>query len=113
MKVTYTTKDKQFVFEFDAQGTKDALQQVAHVQEVFEQEKCGHCGKRNFRYVHRMVGEDHYYEIQCKDCFFKLGLGQPKKDSGNLYPRRRHNKTKQAIGTNGWHKFDATDEAEE
>jgi len=106
VKMKYTTPDKQFTFELEARDNKELLEQLSALQDIFEQPRCTNCGKRNFRYLVREVEGDKYYEIQCKDCGFKLQLSQSKKGNA-LYPRRKNQKTGKAIGPkgDGWHKW--------
>lgn len=106
-KYTYKTWGGKLVVEFEASDTKKLVEELAAIQDVCEQKECSNCKGGDFRFVHRLVGDDNYYELKCNTCFFKLGFGQPKKTK-NLYPRRYNNKTKQPIGPkkDGWHKFE-------
>jgi DNA-directed RNA polymerase subunit RPC12/RpoP len=41
--------------------------------------ECGHCGGPNLSPQGRVVEDNSYFEIKCKDCGFRLPLGQHKK----------------------------------
>ena len=108
MKASYKTLGGKLLVEFEANDTKSLVEEIAAVQEVCEQEECTNCGNSDFKFVVRTVGDDKYYELKCNTCYYKLGFGIPKKGKPNLYPRRRNQKTKEAIGPkkDGWHKFE-------
>lgn len=106
-KASYKAFGGKLLVEFEYNDTKTLVEEIASVQEL-EQEKCSNCNGNDFTFVVRQVGDDKYYEIKCKKCYFKLGFGIPKKGKPNLYPRRRNQKTKEPIGPkkDGWHKFE-------
>jgi cytochrome c5 len=114
-KATYTTLGGRMVIEMEFATTEELVEKIAHIQDVCEQEKCTHCNGNDFRFVFRTVGDDKYYELECKKCHFKLGFGIPKKGERNLYPRRKNQKTKAPIGPkkDGWHYFDKNADTDE
>ena len=102
MKVKYTSANGRFEIEFEVSSQKQLFEEIASFQEVFEQSKAG---KKNYRFVVRRVGDDRYYELLCLDDGEKLGFGVNKKEPDKLFPRRRNTKTKEPIGTYGWHTY--------
>ena len=87
MKVIYRPSDK-LQFELEGSGQKEIFKELAVVQEIFGEEKCGSCGKNNLRYLVRNVDDNNYYEIRCNDCGAILSFGQHKK-GGTLFPKRK------------------------
>lgn len=70
----------------------DVFRELAHAQEIFEQEKCGHCGNDKLRFIARQdEDKNEYFELGCTvpGCRAKLPFGLNKKDKGNMYPKRR------------------------
>ncbi len=116
MKIRYTSSDKRLTFEFESPGVKEAFEDIAAVQEIFEQDVCGNpnCGSTNLRFSKRDIEGNGYYEVVCKDCDHKLAFGQ-RKVGGALFPKRVNTKTKKPIGTfgNGWHKYVSKEELED
>lgn len=106
MKVNYKSKNGQFEVQFDAVNNKDLFEQIASFQEIFEQ---GKKGGTNYRFVVRQVGKHKYYELLCLNDGEKLGFGLREDDPDQMFPRRKNHKTGEAIGDNGWHKYDPND----
>lgn len=102
MKAKLQANDK-LSFEFEGDDQKAIFKQIAVVQEVFDENKCGECGNADLRFVVRTVEENDFYEIQCKKCYSKLTFGQHKKGK-TLFPKRKDDDGK-FIGKNGWHKY--------
>ncbi len=91
--------------EFETEQTKkEVFQQLASVQEVFGNESCGKCKKRNLRFVVRTVDENDYHEIRCVSCGAKLSFGANKK-GGGLFPKRKDEDGYLPDG--GWMKWDS------
>ena len=78
MKVTYKASDK-LSFELEGAGQKEIFKELALIQEIFSEEKCGLCGKNNLRFIVRNVEGNDYYELRCNDCGAVLAFGQHKK----------------------------------
>lgn len=110
MEVQYKTTDGKMVFKLSGE-VKDIFQQVADVQEVFEQTACGCCGERNIRYRVResVVGKDTYlyYELKCNDCHARFEFGQAK-DMKSLFPKRKDAEGKWK-GNGGWEQYQPQD----
>lgn len=79
------------IITVEEDATNDLFEGLSHAQEVFDQEKCGHCGETNLRFVVRQDDKDNkYYELHCTQgkCRARLPFGLAKK-GGNLYPKKR------------------------
>lgn len=102
MKVIYKPNDK-LQFELEGSGQKEIFKELAIIQEVFSEEKCGLCGSTNFRFVVRNVDGNDYYELRCQDCGGILAFGQHKK-GGTLFPKRKDDNNNW-LDHGGWHKW--------
>ena len=104
MKVTYKASDK-LQFELEASGQKEVFKELAIIQEIFAEEKCGVCSCPNLKYVVRNVDSNDYYELRCNDsrCGAILSFGQHKK-GGTLFPKRKDEENKY-LPNKGWHKW--------
>lgn len=74
-----------------AEGEKetDVFEQIASMQEVFGQQKCGKCSCEMLRFVVRQnCNDDKFYEIRCMNpkCRAVLVFGCRKK-GGGLFPK--------------------------
>ena len=110
MKVRYTTKDSSLTFEFEGPDNKAVFDELAGIQEIFEQEKCGACGESSFRFSKRNVDKYVYRELVCTNCWHRLSFGQQQKD-GSLFPQRK-DKDGNVKGKNGWYKWQDDEEEE-
>lgn len=72
--------------EQEVPGVKPAFAMIAHLQEVFGNKKCGHCGSPHIRLCHRTPQGYEYFSVKCDDCGHELKFGQ-QKDSGKLFPK--------------------------
>lgn len=96
--------------EADKQTT--LFEQLASLQEVFGQEKCGKCGCTNLQFsVREDADENKYYELKCTNlqCRAVLAFGQRKK-GGALFPRRKQSDDdgeKKYLPDNGWMRYNA------
>jgi len=80
------------IIEAEGETEADLFENISSAQEVFEHEKCGHCGGVDLRFVVRQDDEENkYYELHCRDtrCRARLPFGQAKKPKGKLYPKRK------------------------
>lgn len=104
MKVKYKANDK-LEFELEGSGQKEVFKELATIQEIFAEEKCGVCGCTNLKFVVRNVDSNDYYEIRCGDtrCGAILSFGQHKK-GGTLFPKRKDDEGKY-LPNKGWHKW--------
>ena len=106
MKVTYRATDK-LVFELEGSGQKEIFKELALIQEIFSEEKCGLCGSTNLKFIVRNVDNNDYFELRCNDCGAILSYGQHKK-GGTLFPKRKDEEGNY-IPNKGWHKWVAKD----
>lgn len=102
MKVLYKSSDK-LQFELEASGQKEIFKELALIQEIFSENKCGMCGKNNIKHIVRSVDGNDYYELKCSDCNAILSFGQHKK-GGTLFPKRKDDNNVY-MPHNGWHKW--------
>jgi hypothetical protein len=103
MKAKYKVGDK-LEFELDGAGQKELFKEIASIQEIFGETKCGICGSENIKFVVRVVDDNEYYELRCMDCGAILSYGQHKK-GGTLFPKRKDADGKW-MKNNGWYKYD-------
>lgn len=93
MKAILKITDKLTV-EFECDEANTLFEEIASVQEVFGEEKCGRCKSVDVRYTVRVDEEENkYYELACQniDCRARLVFGCKKKPKGALYPKKRWN----------------------
>jgi hypothetical protein len=102
MKVTYKANDK-LQFELEGSGQKEVFKELSLIQEIFSEDKCGACGKNNFKFVVRNVDSNDYYELRCNECSAVLSFGQHKK-GGTLFPKRKDDEGTY-LPNKGWHKW--------
>lgn len=108
MRVTYITPNNRMRFEFDADSEKTAFDQIAAIQEVFEESQCGLCqGKNVFMQVRCPNNKDVYYNLRCRDCGAELDVGQGR-DGKTLFIRKFDKDTKQALPHGGWKRWQPT-----
>lgn len=102
MKVIYRASDK-LSFELEASGQKEIFKELALIQEIFSEDKCGLCKKTNLKFIVRNVDGNDYYELRCMDCGAVLAFGQHKK-GGTLFPKRKDDENNW-LPDNGWYKW--------
>lgn len=111
MKLTYKINEK-LECQVEGDEQKEIFKELATLQEIFGEEKCGCCGG-NFRFVVRNVDGNDYYELRCNDskCNAILAFGQHKK-GGTLFPKRKDDDGNY-LPNKGWHKWskDAKDKS--
>ena len=73
----------------EGETVHDLFSQISQVQETFEDTRCRCCNQTNIKYVHRIVEDNDFYEIQCQNskCRAKLVFGTSKAEK-KLYPKR-------------------------
>lgn len=83
-----------------AEGEKqtEVFEELAQLQEIFGEGKCGKCGSTELRFVVRQVEDDKYYELRCTKCYATLSYGSKKKPAGNLFPHRKENDNESIMG---------------
>lgn len=102
MKVIYNVNNK-LAFELEGSGQKEIFKELALIQEIFGEERCGLCNKDNLRFIVRNVDGNDYYELRCGDCGAILAFGQHKK-GGTLFPKRKDDEGNY-LPNKGWHKW--------
>lgn len=102
MKVLYKANDK-LTFELEGSGQKEVFKELAVIQEIFSEEKCGLCSSANLKFVVRNIEGNDYYELRCGDCGGILAFGQHKK-GGTLFPKRKDDNGT-ILPNKGWHKW--------
>lgn len=102
MRASYKVSDK-LQFEVEGEGQKEIFKELAAIQEIFGETKCGVCGSENIKFVVRAVDDNEYYELRCMDCGAVLAFGQHKK-GGTLFPKRKDDKG-EYMPNRGWYKW--------
>lgn len=102
MKLRYKVNSK-LEFELEGEGQKEIFKELAAVQEIFGEEKCGLCGSTNLKFVVRNVDGNDFYELRCAECGAILAFGQHKK-GGTLFPKRKDDEGNW-LPNKGWHKW--------
>lgn len=108
MKVKYKPNAK-LEFELEGSGQKEIFKELATVQEIFSEEKCGVCKKDHIKFVVRNVDSNDYYEMRCLSCGATLAFGQHKK-GGTLFPKRK-DENNNWLDNNGWYKWNKNQES--
>lgn len=118
IQANYQTKNGQLTFQVEGKEQRDIFEQIASIQEVFDENTCGLCKKNNLRFIVRNVDDNNFYEYHCTDCGARLSLSQNKK-GGTLYPVRKLKGNKPAtvndegpfdFKTKGWYKWERKSE---
>lgn len=107
MKANYKVNDR-LEFEVEAGGQKEMFKELATLQEIFGEEECQLCNKKNIRFVVRTVDDNDYFELRCGDCGAILSFGQHKK-GGTLFPKRKDD-SGTYLPNKGWHKWTGKDQ---
>ena len=107
----------ELTLEIECKEQKNLFEDIASIQEVFENQSCTLCTQHGpVRFVVRTVEEDLYYEYRCDSCGARLNLSVNKK-GGTLYVVRKLKDGMPAkvtdtppfdFRTKGWYKFDKT-----
>lgn len=98
-----------------AEGEKqtEVFEELAQLQEIFGESKCGKCGNTELRFVVRLANDDRFYELRCPKCWATLSYGVKKKGNA-LFPHRKENENKSIMGLEpgtalpdkGWLQYD-------
>jgi hypothetical protein len=88
MKVRYATANSRLQFEFEAASTKEAVEFLAVIQELFEETTCQQCGSEHVKFDVRNYDGNTYYKLRCDDCYATLDFGQ-RRDGVNLFLKRK------------------------
>src|ERR1022692_1171417 len=104
MKVSYVTANARLTFEFESENDKTLVTQLAHIQEVFEEETCGCCKSERIRFDVREFDGNFYYKLLCDDCGATLDFGQHK-TGDTLFVKRFEKDTREALPNRGWYQY--------
>lgn len=109
MKVSYTSANCRLTFEFESDNDKTLVTNLAHIQEVFEEQTCGCCKSERIRFDVREFDGNHYYKLFCDECHATLDFGQHK--TGNtLFTKRFEKDTRDPLPNRGWYQYKKADE---
>ena len=106
----YFRPHTRLTFEIDGEKQNEIFEQLAHVQEMTEQ-NCGKCQASSDTLVFqvRVVDDNKFYELRCSKCKAILAFGSHKK-GGTLFPKRHQTNEdgeREWLPDNGWMKWDA------
>jgi hypothetical protein len=68
MKVLYKANDKM-QFEVEGGGQKELFKEIAQIQEIFGEDKCGMCKKDNIKLSVRTIEDNDYFELKWAEHF--------------------------------------------
>ena len=94
---------ERLTLEVEGENQKELFENMAKVQEVFNEETPPGAKGLNTRYVVRVVDDNKFYEMRCQETGQVLSFGCHKKGN-TLFPKRRDD-SGQTVGKNGWHKY--------
>ena len=69
----------------EADNVKDLIKEVSFFNEL--PCNCGNCKSANLGFRHRLVQQNDFYEIICRDCGYTFKLGQHKQPLNTLFPK--------------------------
>lgn len=104
MKVNYTVPSGRISVELEGNEQKEIFEKMAAFYEVFGESTCKSCNSENIYPLVRVVDDNTFYEMGCKDCGAKLAYGAHKK-GGSLFPKRKNEDGTFDNKTLGWHKY--------
>ena len=87
MKAHYKTQTQagRLTFEVEGQTPKDMFRGIAEIEQIFDADPtCGCCNSANIGRRVRVVDDNDYYELYCKDCTATLTFHQ-NRTGGRLY----------------------------
>lgn len=92
MEVFYRPTN-ELTIKVEVRGVEEMFQALGPIQEILGECKCGKCGGKSIRLLHRKADKHDVYELLCETpgangiaCNAKLALG--KNSDNNLFPRR-------------------------
>lgn len=105
MKVQFKAGPK-IIVEFEGSTDRSIFEELARIQDIFGQDKCGKCGKSQLKFVVRTDDKKHqYYSLDCLDCRARLSYGCHIEGEG-LFVKRKDKEDKW-IKDNGWQKWNS------
>jgi len=106
VKLTYTAANDRIVFECELATEKGAFEQLAYLEELFEETVCGCCQSPDIGPDVREVDRNKFYNLKCRACCARLDFGQTKKGE-HLFAKRRGD-DKKLLPHNGWYRYQPT-----
>ncbi len=103
MKIRYNSTNGRLGFEADASTVKEAFEWLSTIQELFEENACGLCGKDRLMYEVREFDGNNYYKLVCRDCYATLDFGQ-RRDGNNLFIKRK-DADGNLLPNRGWYRY--------
>lgn len=101
------------IIEAEAETIKELFAELARMEEVFGEQKCGKCGCKDLKFIVRNIDDNLYHELVCTNynCRAKLSYGVHKK-GGGLFPKRKDDKDNY-LPSGGWLKWNKEAQANE
>lgn len=111
MKVSVPLGNDVYV-EFEADTTKEIVDELTKIEEL-RTEPCGKCKQHNTFVRAKVVGDNVFYGMECRDCHAVLNYGVSKDKKPHVYKKRvevdeqgkavkdKDNKVT-FLGVNGW-----------
>jgi hypothetical protein len=103
VKIAYISANSRIVFECEVATEKAAFEQLAYLQELFEETACGCCQSPDIRPDVREADGNKFYNLKCRVCSARLDFGQTKKGE-HLFAKRR-GEDKKHLPHNGWYHY--------
>ncbi len=107
MKCSYTSIDSRLQVDWDSGNVKEMFEQLAALQEVFEEPHCGCCQSTRIRADVRTPQTFKYFQLVCQQCGARLDFGQSK-DLVRLFAKRT-DKDGNPIPNHGWYIYTGPD----
>ncbi len=87
MKISKRVSDTVTIHA-EAEKMTDLFEELAQLEEVFSIDMCAKCQQKGLKHVHRVVEDNNFYEVQCKNskCKAKLQFGCHKKGN-TIFPK--------------------------
>src|SRR5262249_54125699 len=103
MHIQYKTANGRMQFTIEASNTPQAFEEIAEIQEVFEEKYCGRCLSEHIRFDVREFNGDKYFKYVCLQCRGQLDIG--KRKDGGLFIKRK-DKEGRTCPMGGWYIWD-------
>ena len=103
MRIRYVSTNGRLEFEHETSSVKEAFEWLSAIQELFEENACGLCGKDHLTYEVREFDGNNYYKLVCRDCHATLDFGQ-RRDGANLFIKRKDPEGNQ-LPNHGWYRY--------
>ncbi|MBW3600627.1 MAG: hypothetical protein KY475_25615 [Planctomycetes bacterium] len=103
MRIRYVSTNGRLEFEGETPSVKEAFEWLSTIQELFEENACGLCGKDHLTYEVREFDGNNYYKLVCRDCHATLDFGQ-RRDGANLFIKRK-DADGNPLPNRGWYRY--------